>query len=229
MAAPFTEGQAQRALAQFFDWASGKKVFINAFLFDWEMDCCVVTDSGYIWEVEVKCTLADWKADVDKDKWKSKHIDKVSRLYYAVPWTLVDKVPDFVKDHVGLITLHVNAEGNGLYAKLHREAKSKRGYTLTYEKEIQLYRSTYFKYWGKISPAESKEEQACYIDLETDSEASSPSWQGPSPISPPVGKKPAPKPQSKPLPKPGVWTADNPTAEPAKANRTLPKPLANWG
>lgn len=210
MAGPFTEGTAQRALARYFDWQQ-KPVFINAFLFSWEMDVCVVTDAGYIWEIEVKTSIEDWRADQFKDKWKHPDIAKVSRLYYAVPWTLIDKIPAFVGDHIGIIALHVNNNGKGLVARLHREAKSKRGYTLPPAKMIQLYRTTYFKYWGQIAP-QLEDAELCQITLEqepkpTDSDLlddySGP-WVVPSPIpsapSPSAGGKP--KPKSQPTTKP---------------------------
>lgn len=194
--AVFNETQAQRAIAQFFDWTE-KKVFINAYLFSWEMDVCVITDSGYVWEIEIKTSLADWRADATKDKWKSKDIQKISRFYYAVPWTLLKSIPEHVPEHVGIIALHVAADGKTLVAKPFRDSKSKRGYTLTDQKYRQLFNSVYHRYWRQISPMEEKEDQSCYIDLPEDVQQLLPDsaqWrQHPSSTSPPSTPKPEPK------------------------------------
>jgi hypothetical protein len=184
----FTEANITRALALYFDWTK-RPFFANVHLFDWEMDACILTDSGYLWEVEIKCTLADWRADQHKAKWKSRHIDKVSRMYYAVPWTLLDKVPEFVPDHVGLIGLYISDCGTEVRARLHREGKSKRGYTIEPAKMQQLYRSTYYKYWNQVQPLEVKDQESCNPTSSTYSPQSESSqslseWSGSSPISP---------------------------------------------
>ena len=75
-----TESLALTALGHFFDY-SRNQVFPNVHLYDWESDLVVVTPAGYLWEVEVKTTLQDWKADSSKSKWKSLNWPKVNRFY----------------------------------------------------------------------------------------------------------------------------------------------------
>jgi hypothetical protein len=145
----FTERRAQQALAVLFEWDGPKKCFVNVCMYDWEMDFCVLTPAGYLWEVEVKCTVADWKADLHKSKWDSRHRKNINRFYYAVPHPLISKTPDFVPEHVGLISLHINDQG-GVSAQLYREAKPFNKNKISPADIIRLFKTTYYKYWRDI-------------------------------------------------------------------------------
>jgi hypothetical protein len=148
MATVFNERRAQVALAHYFDWLQNK-VFRNVMALPWEMDFCVLTKANYLWEVEIKVSLSDWKVDQFKDKWASKLQGKVKRFYYCVPWTMVDKVPDFVPEDVGLLTLHVSNDGKRLYVEEYRAAKDRKAEPANSDLVQRLLMTTYYKYWRK--------------------------------------------------------------------------------
>lgn len=78
-------------LLKHFDWEA-VECFPNVGLFDWESDLLVVTVSGYMTEVEVKHSLADWRADVKKPKFVNPQFSaRVKRFYYAVPTDVYEK------------------------------------------------------------------------------------------------------------------------------------------
>jgi len=59
-----------------------------------EADLLIVSKAGYLTEVEIKRTWADFKADFKK---KHTHYDsKLSHFYYAVPEKIAQKVFDFL-------------------------------------------------------------------------------------------------------------------------------------
>jgi hypothetical protein len=61
-----------------------------------EADLLVMTKHGYLTEIEIKRSFADFKADFKK---KVQHRDcKVSKLYYAVPKGIVNKCKPLLED-----------------------------------------------------------------------------------------------------------------------------------
>jgi hypothetical protein len=62
--------QIQESISGLF--ANHNHIFLNRYIFsnDWESDFFSVTNSGYLYEVEVKISKSDYKADFDKFKHK---------------------------------------------------------------------------------------------------------------------------------------------------------------
>lgn len=89
----------------------------NAHFAGGEMDLVIVSRAGYLHEYEIKVSLADWKADAKKDKWKSPKRKLVPYFWYAIPKTLWDKNRDrlaevlpHVRDEYGIITFELVKE-----------------------------------------------------------------------------------------------------------------------
>lgn len=137
---PFTEGRAVCALARYFDW-SRNMMFPNVHFCGGEMDLAVVTRSRYLWEVEIKRTLADWRADEHKDKWSKPVRRYVSRFYYAVPPKLQGQVPAFVPPEAGLLVI------DGWHVREVRTARRRVSPKLTHEHMHTLLASTYNRFW----------------------------------------------------------------------------------
>ena len=89
----------------------------NLYIFDWESDIFKQLKSGYTEEIEIKISIADFKADKNKvEKHKRiqtglvrsvllqkevQTIERPNRFYYAVPEFMVDKIE--VPEYAGLI------------------------------------------------------------------------------------------------------------------------------
>jgi len=68
-----------------------------------EMDMAVITKSGYLKEIEIKISKADFLKDFEKGHG---HIDKLNRItefYYAMPIDLYTKVKDLIPVNAGVI------------------------------------------------------------------------------------------------------------------------------
>ena len=68
--------------------------------FNHEIDLLVVTQNRYAWEIEIKISVADLKADL-----KKKHChgsSKIKRLYFAVPCSLKEKAIELIPNDAGL-------------------------------------------------------------------------------------------------------------------------------
>ena len=106
----FTEKGIQRALN--LEYLSNPKYLIhNLYVFKWESDYLAKTVAGYWYEVEIKISLADFKADFKKfDRhnalrnrgWVGR--EAVPNYFsYCVPKPLVEKVLPLVPAYAGLI------------------------------------------------------------------------------------------------------------------------------
>ena len=134
------ESEAIFLLGRHFCWGS-TQCFPNVHLCGGEMDLAVVSRAGYLWEVEVKLTLADWRADERKGKWLSPSRKYVSRFFYAVPSELVGAAPSFVPPETGLLEIGPS------WVKEIRTAKRRKVSKLTDAQMSRLLDSTYHRYW----------------------------------------------------------------------------------
>lgn len=89
----------------------------NAHFAGGEMDLVIVSRAWYLHEYEIKISLADWKADAKKDKWKSPKRKVVPYFWYAIPRPLWEKNKDrlakvlpHVRDEYGIITFELVKE-----------------------------------------------------------------------------------------------------------------------
>jgi len=76
-------------LKRHFDWTQ-EECFPNVQVFNWESDLLLVSKSGYVTEVEVKCNFPDLKNDSKKKKftypaYRQEFDQQIRRFYYAVP------------------------------------------------------------------------------------------------------------------------------------------------
>ena len=154
------------ALGKFFDYRV-HTVFPRVHLWSWESDLLVVTKSMRAWEVEIKTSLSDWKADSKKSKWAHPDIKKISRFYYAVPDDLLIPipngaydpvlgkmikyaVPDFVPSWAGVLRVH-HVEDRDYVSEI-RKPQQLSTYKLPAHALISLMKSTYYRFWSQESP-----------------------------------------------------------------------------
>ena len=140
------EDEAVSCLASFFEWYRNQ-CFPNVYFGGGEMDLCVVTQARYLWEVEVKLSLSDWRADEKKSKWKDKDRQYVSRFYYAVPSNLLDKIPEFVSEETGILEIYWH-DYWGYRITIHRQSTHKRGTKITERQKARLLSKIYYRYWS---------------------------------------------------------------------------------
>jgi len=103
----YTEKSIQRMIRSRYA-NSSKYIIENLYFFsrDWESDMFIVKTNGYIYEVEIKISVSDFKADLNKT---NKHTTlklgqfKPNKFFYCIPESLVDKVD--VPDYAGLIII----------------------------------------------------------------------------------------------------------------------------
>lgn len=144
--APVHAGHIRQALASYFDWTQNR--MMPEFYVDGGIaDLVFISKSGYLTEVEIKCSVADWKGDAQKEKWKRPR-PHIARFYYAVPEAIADRVPDSLPTDAGLLVIK---RSQGGYAHAHEARAARRAKALKIEpgSDIlrKMYEAAYYRLW----------------------------------------------------------------------------------
>jgi len=137
--------EIEKALANYFRWHQ-QRVFVGIYWRIWEMDFAVVTKANYLWEVEIKRSMADWRRDEGKDKWKGDR-SEISRMYYTVLPGMETQIPSFVPETTGILVAHKYKTVPRGYITEHRPAKRTKAPPLTDSQVLKLIDKTYYRYW----------------------------------------------------------------------------------
>ena len=133
------EGQIIQRLARYFNWRCNR-MMPELEVDGGRADLAFVTPAGYLTEIEIKTSLADFRRDAAKAKW-SKPRPHVSRFFFAVPESLVPAILPLLPDGAGLIAL-----GDG--TREVRAAKRRPAKRLTERQMQAIYDASYFRYWA---------------------------------------------------------------------------------
>ena len=97
-----------------------------------ECDLLVLTKSGYAYEIEIKTSKADLKADKKK---KHKHISKrIKKLYFALPYYLLPDCESLIPENAGIISV------KDFRAVIIRDAQDKSDYKFSEKERLNLAR-----------------------------------------------------------------------------------------
>lgn len=135
------------AIMMLHTWAKGHYCFPNVHFGYGEMDMAILTrPAGYLWEIEVKLSLADWRADQKKKKWtKTDWFNThISRMYYAVPTELIGKTPDFVPATAGILEFRL-----GRVWRVRPAVANKLAEPLSQIEKGWLFQSTHYRFWAE--------------------------------------------------------------------------------
>lgn len=138
-------------LLKHFDWERNE-CFPNVMVFPWESDLLVVTSSGFVTEIEVKCSMSDWKADMAKSKFKDPHQRglfqrSIKRFFYAVPAPLYAKFLAAPFDlPAGAGVLVHGTWGSAKFMEKHPAGTNVMAKSLPEKDRHRLQRSVYFRF-----------------------------------------------------------------------------------
>lgn len=178
LAAKIDAQDVQQALSKRF--SDHKYILFNSFIFDWESDYLSVNESHYIYEVEIKVSLSDYKKDFVKTE---KHLllesasvpqKMPNKFFYACERGLIPSI--WVPEYAGLIEISHTSTGMGAEVLknapfLHRENifEKIRGQLL--DKFYHKYKRTEFENYEltrTIKLLESKLEQETMKTVQKD-------------------------------------------------------------
>jgi hypothetical protein len=152
-------GRILEALAHYFDWQ--RNFLMPEYEIGGRADLVVITRARYVTEVEIKISLADWRADRDKIKWRldkvNSPVDKgylsarrahISRFFYAIPETLEHKIPADLPVGVGIIVVRdqQNRYGHDRIDVL-REAVRRKSTPISEQEFNRIMLTCYHRYW----------------------------------------------------------------------------------
>ena len=68
-----------------------------------EVDMLIIRKSGIAIEVEIKISLQDFKADLDKKHHHKEELNRITYFYYAMPEILYNKCKNMIPENAGVI------------------------------------------------------------------------------------------------------------------------------
>ena len=114
--------------------------------FNHECDLFFIRTSGYGFEVEIKRSKSDMQADFKKKHGHGDRKNRIVQLYYAFPKELLSKVEELVPEDCGIITVEYYRDKG--YARMHRDAKRRKGAKpLTEKEQLQIARLGTLRIW----------------------------------------------------------------------------------
>lgn len=130
---------------------------------EWEADLLIITKAGRINEVEIKVSVADFRADAKKDKWLKASINQrfneiINCFYYAMPLEIYDKVKNEIPAFAGVITYNQRNKTASIIkkAKINRSAKY-----VSSDDKLKLARLLNFRYWNIVNKKQRIKNNAC--------------------------------------------------------------------
>lgn len=161
-------GDIQRALIRYINW--WENIIVPEFSLEngngpERADVIQVTRSGYATEYEIKISAADWRADLQKPKWKTwpANTGFVTRFFYVVPGKVVDdkrvpaiKPPDNLPFGVGVILVMMRGGCTEAVAARRFKAPPVPAATMQRIKDAFYYR--YWRYVTTVDVAQVRRE-----------------------------------------------------------------------
>ena len=131
-----------------------------------ECDILSVSKNMFLREVEIKVSVSDFKADLQK---KHQHIDEnVRQFYYAVPDYILEKVKSLVPENAGILVAKIVEKINrnnevtskNWIIKKYKSPKSNNLAKPIDEKKLNaIFRIGYLKYWFHRKRTEKEEKK----------------------------------------------------------------------
>ena len=113
------------------------------YCYQYEADLMIISKARYATEIEVKTSLADWRADFKKGKHQEHKFIKY--FYYAVPAELVDKAPPEIPEQYGILSVAHGSNGS-LYATVKRDAQVLPHTKVPKRVIVSAFKSVYFRH-----------------------------------------------------------------------------------
>lgn len=126
-------------------------------LLPWEADLIACSKAGFLNEIEIKVSLSDWKADIDKHKFSGASFTRwIKRFYYAAPIELAVRYQEIVMPPFAGV-LGVSDYGG---VKVIKEAVHNNARKMSNQELLQLARLGSMKAWS-LTHQELQEEAKC--------------------------------------------------------------------
>lgn len=141
---PLNSSDIELAVAKFFNWRMNL-IVPNVFWglgFLHELDVMVVTKAHYAYEIEIKVSLSDLKADLKK--WHGHFNDRIRKLFFAIPKIMLEKSIEFIPQRAGILSV-----SQGLFVETVRPPKINKNAKPLDDKTIsKLYQLAAMRTWA---------------------------------------------------------------------------------
>jgi hypothetical protein len=113
--------------------------------FQHELDLLVLTNKNYVWEVEIKISKSDLKADLKKRH--GHYSNKIRRLYFAVPKFLEKDALLLIPERAGLFLVERNESGLSKVELIKKPKTNLLAVPLEPQEIEHLYKLIQLRYW----------------------------------------------------------------------------------
>jgi hypothetical protein len=111
-----------------------------------ECDLLVISEAGYMTEIEIKISVSDMKKDFEKLHQHRDRRNRIKQFYYAVPKSMIlHKVIELIPEHAGI--LYVDFYQDVLRVYVHRNAKINNSVPLTKQEMSKAIWLGYLRIW----------------------------------------------------------------------------------
>jgi hypothetical protein len=130
-----------------------------------ECDLLIITPNNYAYEIEIKISLSDLKADIKKWHKHNDNENRIKKLYFAIPDYLLRYAYDvkteinlsdfkykendikYIPEYAGIIIVKKLENDNCYYCERIREAKNRSKYRFNTEEKFEIARFGTMKIW----------------------------------------------------------------------------------
>ena len=136
--------EVELAVARYFNTRTNLIVpNISWGLYLHECDLLVITKAGYAYEVEIKVSLSDLKADAHKGH--NHNSKKIKKLYFAIPEKLLVGI-EHIPSRAGIII--IKSEPDYLWCQKYREAQVTGDYKFSMEERLKVAMLGTMRMWN---------------------------------------------------------------------------------
>jgi len=115
--------------------------------FNYELDLMIVTPAHYAYEVEIKISISDLKAEKKKQLW-AHHDKRIKGLYFAIPDDLKEKAIPLIDKNAGILTVYGDCFA-GLHCNILRKPTINNSARKLNDPEIdKLYKLCTMRVWN---------------------------------------------------------------------------------
>ena len=149
MIVKWNAGRVLFALARYLDWWQNT-IMTEVQIDGYREDMIMITKAGYVSCYEIKISRSDWQSEKERMRFREGRGQPTycSRFFYVVPIELFEKgVPEFVPDHVGILTVMAHEGGGYDMVREARPSKRTKAQKLPANDVAGIFKSCYYRFW----------------------------------------------------------------------------------
>ena len=114
--------------------------------FLYELDLLVINKNGYGYEIEIKASMSDLRADHKKQHFHDSK--RIKYLYYAIPEYMMASAQLFIPDYAGIIIIKRHDSNDKCCAEITAKPKVRNKYKFSDNEKLKILHLISMRYWN---------------------------------------------------------------------------------